>query len=510
MLTHREMLERNVEFRGDNVALKIPSTGETVTYTEFDRQVNSLANAFRDRGIREGDRVPLVLFNTVEFPLTLFACYKIAAVPVPLNFMLASDNFTHIFDDIGPAMVVYDGKVADDVETGLDNAIRSANRVRVGSTPEEGESFEGVFESGNDGTPPEVPQRPESISYMLYTSGTTGMPKGVTFTQESAYHRILEMTSTMNVSQDTVALQFSPWFHAGGIGTTVHPVLCTGGTLLVTSDWEPETVADIIDEHEVTYTVGVPTVARRIANMDDVDTYDLSTIENLVCMGAPLSRALANNIIERITPNLYNVYGTTETLGDILLRPEDLPEQAGTAGRPFLDKQIRVIEYGAGEEFSPDDRADVGEEGQIIIKGEGNIDYYFGNHEATEAAFEDGWYYPSDLGRKNEDGYITITGRADDMILSGGELISPVEVEERLEEYDGVDTAVVVGTPDEEWGERVKAFVVAEGVTGDDLEAYCKNHDGLADYKRPREYEFVDSIERTATGKKQRYKYRTD
>lgn len=511
MLTQRDMLERNVEYRGDNEALKIYETSEEWTYREFDEQVNQLANALLARGIREGDRVAISLYNTSEFPVSVFACYKIAAVPVPLNYMLTASDLRYIFDDINAEMVIYDADDADVIQEAAAGANRPPDLIEAGGMASDVLSFDEVFESGSKAAPPEIPRNPGRISYMLYTSGTTGRPKGVTFTQETAYHRIQEAYSAQGyITQRTTGLQLSPFFHGGGMGAMINPVLCNGGTIVLAEDWGPEMAPEAIDEHDVTYVVTVPTVLKRITDRDDIEEFDFSTLEVIETMGAPLSKKLATDVIEKVTPNIYNSYGSTETLYDLMLRPEDLPEHAGKTGRPNPDKQIRVIKFESGKEFDPDDRADVGEEGQIIAKGEGIMDYYFGNYEATEEAFEDNWFYSSDLGVKDEQGYITITGRADDMIVSGGELVSPSEVEENLESHTAVEVAVVVGVPDEEWGERVKAYVVAEGVTEEDLEIYCKGEESLADYKRPKEYEFVDNIERTATGKKQRFKYRTD
>jgi acyl-CoA synthetase (AMP-forming)/AMP-acid ligase II len=509
MVTQREMLQRNVDWRGDDVALKVVDTGEAITYNEFNERMNQFANALRDRGIRSGDRVAMVLRNTLEFPVTLFACYKLGAVPVPLNYMLARDNFTYIVDDIDPAAVVFDAEFSETVEGALEAAIRPVECIGVGTKPTKGATFEGLMETGSPEEPPVIPADPGRISYILYTSGTTGKPKGVTITQRTANYRIQEGFATTNVSPSTVSLQLSPWFHAGGLGTTLHPTLCGGGTMLVTTDWEPERVAEYVEAYGVTFMVCIPTVAQRIAELDDIEEYDLSSLEFLLCQGSPLSEDLANDIIDNITPNLYNGYGTTETLYDVQLRPNDLPEQCGAAGSPGPAKQIRVVEHYPGEMADPDEVVETGEEGEIISKGEAIMDYYFGNQEATTDAKKEGWFYTSDLGYIDEDGYLTITGRADDMILSGGELVSPIEVEETLEKHDGVETAVAVGVPDEEWGSRVKAFVKGEA-TPEELERFCKDHQALADYKRPRKYETIEIVERTATGKKQRYKYRPD
>jgi long-chain acyl-CoA synthetase len=508
VISQHKLLERNAKWRTDSPALTVVGSGKTFTWGEFDNEVNRVANALANRGVRKGDRVGMVLYNTVEFPVTLYACYKLGAVPVPINFMLATDNFTYIFEDMGPEVVVYDVDVADTVETALDNAGPSPHRVSNGESAGKDESYEALTDSGDTAAPPEVPITEDDPAYILYTSGTTGAPKGVTYTARTAYSRAQEGSICMGLSQDSVALQVSPWFHAGGIDLTVHPTVASGGTLLVTMDWEPEPVANLVESEGVTHIVGVPTVAQRMANLDDIDSRDLSSLECLLCMGSPLSKQLAETLMDTITPNVYNGYGTSETLLDAVLRPEDLPEKAGTAGRPTPDKRVRLVEFDRDRTVTPDETVPPGEEGEIIVTGDSVMDYYFGSQAKTDASVRDGWYYSDDLGVIDEDGYLTITGRADDMILSGGELVSPIEVEEALEGHPAVEGSIVVGVEDEEWGQQVKAFVVADGVETDGLDTYCTDHESLADYKRPREYEFVKGLERTATGKKQRYQYR--
>ncbi|MFB6311168.1 MAG: class I adenylate-forming enzyme family protein, partial [Salinirussus sp.] len=239
-----------------------------------------------------------------------------------------------------------------------------------------------------------------------------------------------------------------------------------------------------------------------------VSERDLSSVECWINMGSPLTQSDAETFLNTLTPNIYNDYGTTETLTDTVLRPDDLPEHAGTVGRPNQDKQIRVIRSEPGRDVPPDETVPVGERGEVIVAGDTLFDYYYDDAAATAAATSNGWFYTGDIGYITEQGYLVVTGRADDLINSGGELVSPVEVEEVLEHHPDVAGAVVVGVPDEEWGERVSAHVVASGIDADELDAYCRDHDGLADFKRPREWHFVDEIQRTATGKKQRYRYR--
>lgn len=506
MLSHRELIERNAEWRGAETALIDVDADKQYTYEELNEQVNAFANGLRQRGVRKGDRVGLVLYNSTEFPISLYACHKLGAVPVPLNFMLAQDNFEYIFTDMKPAVVVYDPDM-EAVESAVAAMSDSPRLVSTGDVPPNGESFEDLLTA--ETTPPaEVPITESDPAYILYTSGTTGRPKGVTFTMKTAYNRAVEGAFASVLNPSSVALQVSPWFHAGGIDLTVHPTVFAGGTMVATMNWEPEHIATLIERHGVTNVVGVPTVAQRIATLDDVDEYDLSSLEMLLCMGSPLSKRLAETIIENVTPNLANGYGTSETLLDAILRPTGLPEHAGTVGRPGPKKMLRVVEHDPSRQVHPTESVPKGEEGQIIVRGSATLDYYYGNAEATAESLREGWFYTEDMGVIDEEGYLTITGRADDMILSGGELVSPVEVEETLEEHENVADVIVVGTPNEEWGEVVTAYVVADDVTADELDRFCQEDTGLADFKRPKEYHFVDELERTATGKKQRYQYR--
>lgn len=508
MITNREFLERNAAWRGGQPALRLVDRGGTLTWGDFDERANRVGHGLADRGVRSGDRVVIVLHNVVEFPLAVYGCYKIGAVPVPVNYRLAPDTFRYIVDDVNPTVAIYDEAVADRLERALSSTIRSPDRVCVGGTAG-ADPFDSLEADGASDPPPRPPTEPDTPAYILYTSGTTGDPKGVVFTASTAYHRALEMVSTVDFTPSSVALQLSPWFHAGGIDNTVHQTVVAGGELLVMRDFEPpERVLACLERHAVTHVSTVPTLTRRLASVEGVEAYDLSALRCWVNMGSPLTESDARTFMETLTQNVFNNYGTTETLTDTVLRPADLPAHAGTVGRPNVDTQVRVVEADASRRVEPDERVPVGEPGEVIVSGETLFDHYYGDTDATEAATVEGWFYTGDIGVVDADGYLTVTGRADDLVNTGGELVSPVEVEAVVESHDAVDAAVVVGEPDEEWGEVVTAYVVADEVDAPELEGYCRDHDGLADFKRPRSWTFVDEIERTATGKKQRYRYR--
>lgn len=508
MSSQREMLEQAVEYRGEKVALKLLDSDREVTYREFNSLVNKMGNALRDRGVREGDRVTITLYNTIEFPVSLYACYKVGAVPVPLNYMFAADNFEYVFDDVSPSVNIYDEEFADSIEKASANSMASPDLICVGESNGEVEKFDDVMASGIDASPPDISNYPSRLALIMYTSGTTGKPKGVAISQETASRRTDEVLIA-EPGQISGGSKFiaSPWFHLGGLGV-VESSLSAGETLVSTMNWEPENVAEVIDEHNLTYIVLVPTLAQRILSLNNLDEYDFSSLTGFMCMGSPLSKNLAKKIQANITENVFNSYGSTETTSDLRLTPQDLPENAGKLGKPMHHTQVRLIKHDPGQEFDPHDTVDVGEVGRIIVKGGGVMDFYWNNQDKTDEVFNDGWFYSSDLGVADEDGYITFAGRADDMILSGGELVSPVEIEETLEEHPEVSAAVAVGVDDEEWGQKVKAYVVASDVSEEELVQFCRDHDALANYKRPKVFEFVESIERNATGKKQRFQYR--
>jgi acyl-CoA synthetase (AMP-forming)/AMP-acid ligase II len=508
MLAHRTVLERHASWSPDRPALTVPATGEQLTYREFDERVNQLANGFRERGVRKGDRVGFVLYNTIEFPIAVYACYKIGAVPAPVNYMLAPGDFEYIFAYVNPELVVYDAKTAEAVEAAADAAPSPPHMVIANGDSAAADGFDDVLDASSAVAPPELTLQPDEPAYILFTSGTTGKPKGVVFSAETAHHRRQETVMLTGMGPETVSLQLSPWFHAGGMANVIHPVVAVGGEIIVTDDFDPTNALDVIDDRNVTYVVSVPKVSLEIASHEDVDSYDRSSLECWLAMGSPLTKTAAERLIEQLTPNLYNGYGLTESVIDVTLRPSDLPEHAGKTGKPNVDKEVRVIEYDRNTVVQPDETVPIGESGEVIVRGPTLFDQYFERAETTREAFTDGWFYTGDLGVIDEDGYLTVTGRADDMVVSGGELVSPVEVEEVIERHPAVQGAIVVGVEDEEWGERVTAYVVAPDVSAEDLDSYCKDSGDLADYKRPKDYEFVESLKRTETGKKQRYKYR--
>lgn len=505
-----EFLEQHATWRPDEPAVYVTQTGETLTYTTLDERVNRVANALADRGLRPGDRVAMSLFNTVEFPLGLYGCFKIGAIPVALNYRLSARDYEHLFDAIRPSAVIYDSTGPDVVMAGITTG--SPQRIAVGGFDEGGvEPFEALLDGSSD-RPPRPSVGLDDTSYMITTSGTTGRPKVVAYSGRNGWARNEASIVGSETTPDSVWAALLPWFHGSGVDTAIKAPLTAGAATLTLQDYsDPAVALSAIEEYGVTHVMSVPTLSERFADYEDLDSYDLSSVEVWRHTGEVLTERQARKFTDRLTPNIYNSYGSSEAGLNTILRPSALPEHAGSVGRPSLRTEIRVVEFDSDRPVAPDEQVPLGTGGEVILRTD---QLFRGNYPTDQTLVDrvrDGWYYTHDMGVVSEDGYLTITGRTDDMLLSGGELVSAVEVEDVLESHEAVEEAIVVGVPDDEWGERVTAYVqLREGstVTADDLDAFCRDGDVLAGYKRPRAYEFVDELEHSEAGKKLRTAYR--
>lgn len=509
MIPPRAALVQHAAIRPDAVAIRDVDAGTTVTYQTFDWRTNRIANALSACGVRQHDRVAIALFNTPTFLETLYGCYKIGAVPVPMNYMLAAEDFGYLLTDMSPRVVVYDGEIGHAVIDGIELAGGVEHPIVAGDDPpnEPAENYETVVGAAAPTPPPTVDLDDRDTEYMLYTSGTTGEPKGVEFGARTARARSNEYLAQIGIHRNTVALNLSPWFHAGGTGAVIHPTVLAGGTLLASDRPSATDALDLINEHDVTYVVSAPIQLRRaIDAIEDDHDASVSSIEAWLTMGATVAAALALDANEAVTDHIYTAYGTTETLLDTLLRPEDLPEKAGTVGRPGTFTEVRVVKLRDERVAAPNERVERGERGQVITRSAAIADGYYGRPEESAAAFREGWFYTNDVGVRDEDGYLHLLGRTDDLIITGGENVAAIEVEEALEAHDAVVAVGITGEPDDKWGERIVAYVVATDVSADDLDSFLQSGVSLADFKRPRRYEFVSELPRTETGKIRRHK----
>ncbi|PYI67028.1 AMP-dependent synthetase [Arthrobacter livingstonensis] len=524
--TYDAGFRRNVGRFGRQVAIVDPGAGREWTYAELDADVNKVAAALAGLGVGVGSHVAYQLFNCVEFAWLYLATQRLGAVGVPMNYRLASGETALILRDSDPAVFIVDATVAGAALAAVKAAGSSAVVLTVGERAAAGTDDAGrpdfvrSFADVVAAAPDAPPQRQGQASTYeettrLYTSGTTGRPKGVSLPSivevMSAHDVIMHFPLT---PQDRT-LNMTPWFHRGGLYSGgPNPLFYVGGSVVPMRAFDPATVLDWVGRYGLTFLIGAPVSLAMLADEQERNPQELSGLRGIVTMGAPLTKAAVLRYQSLLTPRIFNGYGTTEAFWNTFLRPEDLPAHAGTAGRACTDDDVALVKFFPDRRAEPDELAarDNTELGEIIMRTPKSGFSYANLPDINEEKFVHNWLYSGDLGTWDDDGFVTIAGRRDDMIISGGENIHPVQVEEVLGAHPGVRDSVVVGLPDDHWGAKVVAYVVrrdpvgaADAATAEALERHCLASVELSDFKRPRAYAFVDSVPLTATGKKIHY-----
>lgn len=510
--TYLAGFRRNVHRYADNVAMTDPATAERWTYADLGARVDTLAAGLAGAGVGPGDVVVYQLFNGPEFAWLYLATQACGAVGSPINFRLASGETAYIVDDSRPTVFVYDTDLTESVADALERAEHDpAVVVAVGpGTPLPGAiRFDELLAA--TGAPPAVSRTAYDETTRLYTSGTTGMPKGVPINSMVEVLTAHDVIMHFPLGPEDRTLNMTPWFHRGGLYSGgPNPVFYLGAQVVPLRAFDPARTLDLVAEHGLTYLIGAPTNLAMLARVQVEQPRDLSTLRGIVTMGAPLEREACLHYQEVLTPRIFNGYGTTEAFWNTFLRPVDLPEHAGAAGRACTDDDVRVVRVLDDRLAGPDESVakDGVEVGEVIVRSP-KCGYAYANSSDQEAAkFHEGWLYIGDLATWDAGEFVTIVGRKDDMLVSGGENVHPVQVEEALNGHPGVADALVVGVPDPKWGQRVVAYVVRadESLTAADCDAHCRAHPMLSAFKRPRAYRFVEALPLTATGKKIHYR----
>jgi acyl-CoA synthetase (AMP-forming)/AMP-acid ligase II len=511
--------ERNTHRYAHRPALTDPPSGRSWNYAELGRVTGRLVEGLRSLGVGTGDIVCYQLMNVPEFAFLYIAAQGLRAVSSPMNFRLAPAETAHILDTQAPTVFVYDVNDTDNVRRALE---LSSHAPRILAGVGDGELLTGAVRfqelladaAASFRAPADASAWDETSR--LYTSGTTGMPKAVPLTSLNEVLTAHDVIMHFPLSPTDKTMNMSPWFHRGGnYCAGPNTAFFVGAEVVALPRFDPQVVLDGIQDHGLTYVIGAPTNLERLAEAQEAQPRDLSSLRGIVTMGAPLDRAAALRYQRVLTRRIANGYGTTEAFWNTYLRPDDLPDAAGAAGRACLDDDVAVVRVYKDGTAGPDDlaRKDGQEIGEVIMRSVKSGYAYLGNPGEQAEKFRDGWVYPGDLATWDENEIVTIVGRKDDMIISGGENVHPVQVEEVLASHEGVADSIVVGLPDPEWGELVVAYVrPREGMLTDaaaaagELDAFLRASVALADYKRPRRYTFVGELPYTATGKKQHFK----
>jgi acyl-CoA synthetase (AMP-forming)/AMP-acid ligase II len=483
--TYLAGFRRNTQRYANRVAMHCPLTDRSWTYAELGAQVDRLATGLIEAGVQPGDIVVYQLYNCPEFAQLYLATQACGATGAPINFRLAPGETAYILDDSRPKVFVYDTALGANAQAALERAEHRPDLVvAVG----EGEPMAGAgkftvtrFEElfAAEAHLPPISRTIYEETTRLYTSGTTGMPKGVPLSSIVEIFTAHDVIMHFPLALEDRTLNMTPWFHRGGLYSGgPNPVFYLGAQVVPMRAFNPELCLDYVERFGLTYLIGAPTNLAMLARVQAERPRDLSSLRGIVTMGSPLEREAALRYQKLLSPRIFNGYGTTEAFWNTFLRPAELAAQDGT------------------------------EIGEVIVRSP-KCGYAYANSPEEQAAkFHNGWLYIGDLATWDAERFVTIVGRKDDMLITGGENVHPVQVEEALNQHPGIRDSLVIGVPHEKWGQLVVAYVVRAdpALTAADCERHCRQHPMLAAYKRPRAYRFVDDLPLTATGKKMHYR----
>jgi long-chain acyl-CoA synthetase len=480
------------------------------TYKEWSEQVNRLARALLTEGVKKGDRVSTFLFNTEELATTFFACAKIGAVFNPINFRLTAEEVAYILSDASPKIVLFE-KALEPVISAIENRFQATSFWFIDDeTPPYAASYiEKLATESAEDIQGDVDEN--DLYAIMYTSGTTGRPKGVLHRHRNMVEQSLIVIGATKLEAADTGLVTAPMFHCAELHCAILPRVHVGARNVILHQFNPQKVLQLIGQEKITKFFAAPTMWNMLLQ-EDLSKYNLSSLKLGLYGAAPMAPTLVHACHDRLGISLVQAYGMTEMGPAITFLAEvDQLTKAGSAGQACLNHDIRIVRTREDSPSEPDDVVPVGETGEIIVQGPCMMSGYFGRSDASEKALYKGWYHSGDIGRLDKDGFLWVNDRVDDMIISGGENIYPREVEDLLHAHAGVLDVAVVGQPDDRWGETVTAFVVKKDpfVSEQELDEFCKNSDKLANYKRPRKYIFCDALPRNASGKIQKFILRT-
>ena len=505
---------RNVFRRGNEPALICPLTNRTWTYKTLNDEANRLASSLMARGVTSDDVVMHALLNSAEFVFTYIATHKIGCVNAPLNYRLSGGEIALLIDQSKPKALIYDAEFEKIISEALRSVHHRPEIIIMADLNNEMDAPEGVVtyrDFVKDGSP-ENPVRKDKPSIYdettrFFTSGTTNLPKAVPVNDINEVLSAHDVIMHFPLSPKDVTMNLTPWFHRGGLHSGGPcPTLYIGGTMVILRDFTPRLALQYVSLYHITFLIGAPTVIDMLCRIQETNPRDISSLHGIVLMGSPLDKEPCKRYMKVLTPNIFNGYGTTETFWNVFLRPYDLPDKAGYAGGACTDDDVRVVRVDTTKHVSPDELVPMDKKtvGEVVIFAPNKSTFaYYDNPKTTEEKFHNGWLYTGDLATWDEHAYITIIGRKDDMIVSAGENIYPVQVESILNEHPKVAESLVFGIPDPKRGSVIAALIRPSdpSLTEKEMKQFCMNHPMLAPYKRPRIFRFVKELPHNATGK---------
>ena len=491
-----EFLSNNARLYPDRVALAFED--QTLTFAKLEERTNRLANALARLGVRRGDNVAVLMYNCLEVVETWFGCQKLGACPVPVNFRLAQPEVDYILDNSNAIGILADEPLGDRAAAAAGRLDGVRFHLGLGELPKGAESYEAALEAASPDEPDTLVDD-EDLAFLMYTSGTTGYPKGAMLSHQNMWQHTLNWIHELGVTRDDAFLTGLPLFHIGGVDAVL-PFVYLGGKAisLPSGTFDAGDAIDALVRNEATMCYFVPTQWLEICNHPKLENYDRSRLRT-AAWGASQAPRSTLELLTDTFPNseIVNAFGQTEmcSVTCMLMGREDSVNKMGSVGKPVINVRVRVVD---------DEMNDVprGEVGEIVYRGPTVMQGYYGNDEATADAFSGGWFHSGDLVREDEDGYLYVVDRKKDMIISGGENIYPAEVEAVLMTHEAVSEVAVIGVSHPKWVETPIAVVVlreGSSVAEQELIEHCRK--SLAGYKKPSAVVFMDVLPRNAAGK---------
>ncbi len=475
------------------VALRDVDDGRALRYGELSTRAWRLAHALAAQGVKAGDRVGLLARNGLETFELVVACLRLGAAFTPLNWRLAPAELGDILDHCTPRCLVYDGASREAAATLL-GARPDLRGVALGEPARAADAAYSDLIARASATPDLVEHDPETIAMLLYTSGTTGKPKGVMVPHRQVFWNAINTVYACDLGPSDVSLAFLPLFHTGGLNCLATPTLYRGGTVALMASFDAKRALEIIETWRVTGTVAVPTMYQMLLDAG-LDDYDCSSLRTILCGGAPCPEPLLDAWLHRGFA-FRQGFGMTEVGPNCFsLPPWKVHQKRGSVGQPILHLAARVV----------DERGDPvpdGEVGELCLGGPMVCAGYWDDPENTAKVLRDGWFFTGDYARREGDDYYYVAGRKKDMFISGGENVYPAEIENALLARDDVAEVAVVGVPHDRWGEvGLAAIVTAEGAEPDpeSLRTWCAAR--LARFKVPKHFVLWDELPKNASGK---------
>ena len=492
-----DLLSKRAYLTPDRDALLDLGTGQRYSFAQLNNRANRLANFLREQfNVQKGERVSLLAYNSVVYLDLLYGLGKIGAIFAPLNWRLTARELTYIINDCQPRVLIYAPEFETIVSEMRPN-LSVRHYLKLADASNDGSfSYENALANASDHEPERPPLDGETPYCILYTSGTTGRPKGAVLPHRQVLWNCINTVISWGLSEKDVSPLFTPMFHAGGLFVFLTPILYAGGRIVLVRDFDPEESLRTIIEEKCTVILGVPTLFQMWMNSADFEQADFSHVHFFVSGGAPCPVSLMQTWRESKGVIFRQGYGLTEVGTNCFsMTDEESALKAGSVGKPIFHSRMRLVDP-QGHEVA------VGETGELLISGPHVCLGYWNNPEASQEVLVDGWFHTGDMARMDEDGFFSIAGRYKDMIISGGENVYAAEVEAVFREHHAVEDAALIGRPDEKWGEVGLMIVVlkpGQTATQEELREFCRMR--LARYKVPKEVLFSPGLPYSPYGK---------